>query len=96
MLFDYKKAFDLINHGLLPKKLATYDISQWVLEWITGFLILNKQRVKLSQDCNSECDLVPTVVPQGTKLCPWLFAIMVNELDIPHFELWRYVDDTCG
>ena len=96
VLFDYKKAFDLINHRLLLKKLATYDIPQWVLEWITGFLILNKQRVKLSQDCNSECDLVPTGVPQGTKLCPWLFAIMVNELDIPHFELWRYVDDTCG
>ena len=37
---------------------------------------------------------VPAAVPQGTKLGPWLFVIMVNELDIPNSELWRYVDDT--
>ena len=32
VLFDYKKAFDLIDHRLLLNKLATYDIPQWVLE----------------------------------------------------------------
>ena len=35
ILFDYKKAFDLIDHRLLLNKLATYDIRQWMLEWIT-------------------------------------------------------------
>ena len=94
MLFDYKKAFDLIDHTLLLNKLATYDIPQWVLEWITDFLTHRKQRVKLSQDCFSEWELVPAGVPQGTKLGPWLFVIMVNDLDIPNSELWRYVDDT--
>ena len=94
VLFDYKKAFDLIDHTLLLNKLATYDIPQWVLEWITDFLTHRKQRVKLSQDCFSEWELVPAGVPQGTKLGPWLFVIMVNDLDIPNSELWRYVDDT--
>jgi hypothetical protein len=25
---------------------------------------------------------------------PWLFAIMINDLDVTDTELWKYVDDT--
>ena len=60
VLFDYKKAFDLIDHRLLLNKLVTYDIPQWVLKWITDFLAHRKQRVKLSQDFFSEWDRVST------------------------------------
>jgi hypothetical protein len=94
ILFDYKKAFHLIDHRLLLNKLPTYDIPQWTLVWITDFLTCRKQRVKLSTDCYSEWELVPAGVPQGTKLGPWLFVVMVNDLDIPTSKLWRYVDDT--
>jgi hypothetical protein len=89
ILFDYKKAFDLIGHRLLLNKLATYDIPQWTLEWITDFLTCRKQRVKLSADCYSEWELIPAGVPQGTKLGPWLFVVIVNDLDIPTSKLWR-------
>ena len=85
----------MIDDRLLLHKLATYDIPQWVLEWITDFLKGRKQRVKLSQDGYSEWELVPAGVPQGTKFGPWLYVInMVNDLNIPNSELWRYVDDT--
>jgi hypothetical protein len=38
MLFDSRKAFDLIDHHLLLQKLKTYDLPQWTIDWIKDFL----------------------------------------------------------
>ena len=32
--------------------------------------------------------------PQGTKLRPWLFLIMINDHVVESARLWPYVDDT--
>ena len=37
---------------------------------------------------------MPAGVPQGTKLGPWLFLLMINDLRIPGVPTWKYVDDT--
>ena len=94
VLFDFKKAFDLIDHSILVEKLMTFDIPHGIIKWIVDFLIDRKQRVKLSQDCFSERGAVPAGVPQGTKLGPWLFAMMINNLSVTDANLWKYVDDT--
>jgi hypothetical protein len=52
-----------------------------------------KQRVKLAQDCFSEWRSVVAGVPQGTKLGPWLYLIMINGLDTTA-DMRKYVDDT--
>ena len=38
VLFDFKKAFDLIDKRILVSKLRVYDISETVLSWIADFL----------------------------------------------------------
>ena len=94
VLFDYKKAFDLIDHGILVQKITKLSLPKAVVRWTTDFLLDRKQRVKLANDCVSEWGNVPAGVPQGTKLGPWLFLLMINDLKIDEVSTWKYVDDT--
>ena len=56
ILFDFRKAFDLINHHGLLHKMMSYNIPRHTLAWITDFLTDRKQRVKISNDCFSKWD----------------------------------------
>ena len=38
LLFDYKKAFDLIVHSILVRKLRALDIAPSVINWIIDFV----------------------------------------------------------
>ena len=53
-----------------------------------------KQRVKLERDCKSEWGDIPAGVPQGTNLGPWIFVLMIDDINTSDIEIWNYVDDT--
>ena len=93
VLFDYPKAFDLIDHVLLVRKVLALDMPVSVSRWIIDFLKDRTQRVKLGNDCLSEWRNIPAGVPQGTKLGPWLFILMIDDINTSNTELWKYVDD---
>ena len=59
---------------------------------ICDFLTDRTQRVKIGKSV-SEWAQVNAGVPQGTKLGPVLFLVMVNDLNTLHSDNWKYVDD---
>ena len=66
VLFDFRKAFDRIDHNILVRKLLDYDIPNHILCWIVDFLSDRRQRVKLAEDCFSEWRYIPAGVPPIT------------------------------
>ena len=86
VLFDYCKAFVCIDHQLLTRKIYSFNIPRDVARWVVDFLSHRYQRVKLSADCFSGWGHVPAGVPQGTKLGPWLFVLMLNYLRVPQVQ----------
>ena len=96
VFLDLQKAFDMVDHQILLKKLHFYGIRGIPLQIFSSFLSNRKQCVKINRAL-SDFSLLNRGVPQGSILSATLFLIFINDIvncsSKLHFNL--FADDTC-
>ena len=95
VLVDYRKAFDMVDHTLLLKKLQIYGLTKESLLWFSSYLKERRQFVKLG-DKQSDTTFIHHGVPQGSILGPLLFTVFINDLPlhVTSSNVDLYADDT--
>ena len=97
LFLDFRKAFDLVDHGVLLWKLAELNVNKSFWLWIKSFLEGRSQQVRLD-NIKSRSESCPAGVPQGSVISPILFNVHINNLEdsVPsHLKIssCKYADD---
>jgi len=95
VLLDFSKAFDIVEHGILLRKLRELGVSIQAMGWFRSYLADRNQRVRIGCEV-SDPRQVAYGVPQGSILLPALFNSYINDTPaVPNLcSLKSYVDDS--
>ena len=94
ILMNLEKAFDTINHDILPKKMSALRFSDHSI-WFQSHLSNRSFRVNVQgkYSCIAKIDCG---VPQGSIVGPLLFLVYVNNMkQAVDCDLFLYADDSC-
>ena len=76
---DLKKAFDIVDHDILLRKLDYYGTRGIANEWFCSYLQKRKQFISIQNNMSS-IKAILAGVPQGSGLGPLLLLIYINDL----------------
>ena len=94
IFLDLKKAFDVVSHQILLKKLKTLGINGTTLNWFISYLSNRTQQVDIKGTLSDSRSLDISVL-QGTILGPILFLCFINDLPLSTDLLsFLFADDT--
>ena len=95
LFIDFRKAFDMVDHSLLIKKLAYYKLSNTSLNWFKSYLSSRFQTIKSDSGLSKLSQLL-SGVPQGSILGTTLFLLFINDLPLylNHCLADLYADDS--
>ena len=94
VFLDLKKAFDVVPHNILLKKLKKLGINGVPLQWFKSYLSNRTQKVDINGNLSSSKN-IPISVMQGTILGPILFLVFINDIPSATVMLTRlFADDT--
>ena len=74
VFLDLRKAFDIIDHSVLLKRLCCYGFDENAIRWF-GSYMTGRQQYVTYQNAQSVLEYITTGVPQGSVLGPTLFYL---------------------
>ena len=89
---DFSKGFDLVDYNVLLSELNNLDVDPHLVRWIAAFLTNRSQRVRIGNSLSPPIGL-NSGTPQGTKLAPLLFCVLVNGMAAKCNSRVTYLDD---